>query len=99
IVLAISRERCVFHVDRVWTSTRGGSGPCGQGRGGKNQIFLWTSLMDDPLFNCDCLYMQAALGSSIYDVHKKIRFLTVTFSWFADDLTSVAFEHRKNFKI
>ena len=23
IVLAVSRERCVFHVDRMWTSTRG----------------------------------------------------------------------------
>src|SRR6218665_1623307 len=42
--VAISRERCVFHVDRVhvWTST-GGSGPCGrmwtEGRGFKNVIF------------------------------------------------------------
>ena len=49
IVLAISRERCVFHVDRVWTSTRGKGGPahvdaCGQREGGaKNVIFLWTS--------------------------------------------------------
>jgi len=24
IVLAVSRERCVFHLDRIWTSTRGG---------------------------------------------------------------------------
>ena len=23
IVLAVSRERCVFHVDRMWTSTKG----------------------------------------------------------------------------
>ena len=46
-ILAISRERCVFHVDRMWTSTRGG-GPahvdaCGQGRGGQKPDFLWTS--------------------------------------------------------
>jgi len=26
IVLAVSRQRCVFHVDCVWTSTRGGRG-------------------------------------------------------------------------
>jgi len=40
IVLAVSREWRVFHVDRVWMSTRGrGSSPCGRiwtGRGVKN---------------------------------------------------------------
>jgi len=40
IVLAVSRERCVFNVDGVW-GDRSGSG--GQGRGIKNPIFLWTS--------------------------------------------------------
>src|SRR6218665_3578623 len=44
IALAVSRERCVFHVDRMWTSTRGrGSGSCGRmwtgGGGVKNPIF------------------------------------------------------------
>ena len=40
IVLAVSRERCVFHVDthKVW----GGSISCGQGKG-VNKIFEWTS--------------------------------------------------------
>jgi len=40
IVLAVSRDWRVFHVDGMWTSTRG-SGSCG--RGVKNLIFLWTS--------------------------------------------------------
>jgi len=36
-VLAVSKEQCVFHADRVWTST-GGEGPahvdaCEQGKG------------------------------------------------------------------
>src|SRR6218665_3752763 len=45
IVLAISRERCVFHVDRVWTSTRGrGCRPMWtEGRVGQKGVFLWTS--------------------------------------------------------
>jgi len=29
--LAVSRERCIFHVDRMWTSTKGeGFGSCGR---------------------------------------------------------------------
>src|SRR6218665_2064650 len=43
-VLAVSREWCVFHVDRTWTSTRGGgSGPCGRmstGEGGRKPNFF-----------------------------------------------------------
>src|SRR6218665_4028087 len=41
-LLAISRERCVFHVDRVWTSTMGeGVRPMWtEGRGVKNMIFF-----------------------------------------------------------
>src|SRR6218665_172428 len=39
IVLAISRERCVFHVDSVWTSTRGVR-PMWTGGGIKNVIFF-----------------------------------------------------------
>jgi len=39
IVLAISREQCVFHVNGMWMSTRErGSGSCGQ-----KPNFLWTS--------------------------------------------------------
>ena len=47
-----SREQCVIHVDRVWTSTGGESGGPAhvdkevgreEGRSVKNVIFLWTS--------------------------------------------------------
>jgi len=52
IVLANSRERCVFHVDSVWTSTRG-RGPahvdaCGQGEGVKTLIFCGRHKLKTP---------------------------------------------------
>jgi len=44
IVLAVSRERCVFHVDRMWPSIRGGGAAnVDRGEGLKNLISLWTS--------------------------------------------------------
>src|SRR6218665_1390428 len=48
--LAVSRERCLFHVDRMWTSTKGrGSGSCGrmwtEGRGVKTPIFCGLKWM------------------------------------------------------
>jgi len=45
IVLAVSREWCVFHDDDMWTSTRGRVGLIsrGQEEGVKNRISLWTS--------------------------------------------------------
>src|SRR6218665_1866144 len=61
--LAVSRERCVFHVDRVWTSTRG-RGPahvdaCGQGRGIKNLIFCGRHKWMAP-----CLLLQRCSNSA-----------------------------------
>jgi len=51
IGLAVSREWRVFHVDDMWTSTRGGGVKLmwTVGRGSKIPILLWTSWMDDPL--------------------------------------------------
>jgi len=45
IVRAVSREWCVFLVDNIWTSTRGGweEGQSHVDRGVKTRIFLWTS--------------------------------------------------------
>jgi len=42
IVLAVSRERCAFHVDRFWTST-GGPGVRLMWTGRKKTWFLWMS--------------------------------------------------------
>jgi len=43
-ILAVSRERCVFHVDGVWKSTRGKGqahvDACGQREGGQKHDFL-----------------------------------------------------------
>src|SRR6218665_4153677 len=42
IVLAVPRERCVFYVDRVWTSTRGrgGSAHVDRGESGQKRDFF-----------------------------------------------------------
>src|SRR6218665_3933718 len=74
---------CVFHVDRVWTSTRVEGGPahvdaCGQGEGVKNVIFLWTSEMDGPLVKQEVVGLQTKYYVTIilyqelytYTVHK-----------------------------
>ena len=41
-MLAVSRELCAFHVDGLWTSTRGRGqahvDACGSGRGGEKYI-------------------------------------------------------------
>jgi len=64
IVLAISSEWSVFHVDRMWTSTRAEerSGSCGQGREVKNLIFLdiingWTPTWSNIELNCKLLFL------------------------------------------
>ena len=44
IALAVSRERCAFHVDGLWKSTKG--------EGPKTLIVLWTPSMNKPLIFC-----------------------------------------------
>jgi len=55
--LAVSRECCVFHVDRMWTSTWGVGGlahvdACGQGEGVKNPTFCGYHKWMAP-YNCN----------------------------------------------
>src|SRR6218665_3592721 len=50
-VQVVSRERCVFHVDRVWTSTRGeGVRPMWTGEGGQKRDFF-VNINGWPLIN------------------------------------------------
>jgi len=62
-VLAVSRKRCVFHVDGVCTSTRGKGAPanvdaCGQGGKGVNNLIFcgrhkWMALSGNAHFSFD----------------------------------------------
>src|SRR6218665_653063 len=70
IVLAVSRERCVFHVDRVWTSTRGSSS-CGQGEGGQKPDFFVDIINGWPL-SSRALESLVSLQSPPYLQHSRL---------------------------